>query len=341
VEPGFRREGVLLAAYDLTGRDVDDAGARAFAARLLERLREIPGMESAAIASSVPLDIHGLPIRSFVLEGRVRSDGAPDRISSNIVSPGYFDTMRIPLRAGRDFVPLTDGTTPRQVIVNQEFVRRYSMGVTPLGHRLESGGRSYTIAGVAQNSLYDAFGEPPTPVVYFSYRDRPLRQGEIHLRTRADATLAAPGLQRAIHELDPTLPLYDVRTLTEHIEKHLFLRRIPARMFAVLGPLLLLLVAIGTYSVVAYAVSHRTAEIGVRLALGATTRRVVTEIVRDSLRVIGAGALAGWFIALLIGVHLTPNSIDPVVFLAVPALLLSVATVACWVPARRASRTDP
>ena len=146
--------------------------------------------------------------------------------------------------------------------------------------------RSYVISGVARNSLYDSFGEKPTPTIYFSYRDRPSSDGQIHLRTRAgtEATLA-PLAQRIARELDPGVSVYDIRTLAEHVEKNLFLRRIPARMFVVLGPLLLVLAAIGIYAVVAHAVAHRTAEIGVRLALGARAERVVAQIVGESLRV--------------------------------------------------------
>jgi len=188
----------------------------------------------------------------------------------------------------------------------------------------------------------EAFGEPPTPVIYLSYRDRPAARGEIHVRTRAGAeTLVAPDVERAVRDLDPTLPLYDVRTLGDHIERNLFLRRIPARMFVVLGPALLLLAAIGIYAVVAYAVSRRTAEIGVRLALGATTSRVVSEIIADSMRVVSAGALVGWALALLVDVHLVRGPLYASVFGGVPAVLLAVAAMACWLPARRAARVDP
>ena len=190
--------------------------------------------------------------------------------------------------------------------------------------------------------MSEAFGEAPTPVIYLSYRDRPAARGEIHLRTRAGAeTLLAPDVERVVRELDPTLPLYDVRTLAEHIEKNLFLRRIPARMFVVLGPALLLLAAIGIYAVVAYAVSQRTAEIGIRLALGATASRVVGEITADSMRIVSAGALFGWGLALLVEMHLVRGPLYASVFAGVPALLLGVAATACWLPARRAARVDP
>jgi predicted permease len=342
-DPGFKREGVLLAAYDLSGRNVDSTAARTFAARLLERLRALPAVEAAAIASSVPLDIHGLPNRSFTLEGHARGDAAPDQALSNTVTPDYFRVMDIPLRAGKPFADLNDADASPQAIVNGEFVKRYMDGAEPIGRRLETRGRGYTIVGVVKTTTYDSFGERPKPIIYLSYRDRPGITGEIHIRTRVGSeSLLATDVQRIARELDPTLPIYDVRTLGEHVDKNLFLRRIPARMFVVLGPLLLVLAAIGIYAVVAYTVSHRTAEIGVRLALGATAGRVVRQIIRESLRVVGIGAGAGLAIAFVVAIHVMQGApINAVVFVGVPLILMIVASVACWVPARRASRVDP
>ena len=342
IDPGFRREGVLLAAYDFAGRTVDNGFARDFARRLLARVRAMPDVEAAAIASSVPLDIHGLPMRSFTLEGRARSDTGSDAALTNTVTPGYFAVMAIPIRAGADFADLADTTTPAQAIVNEEFVRRFLDGAEPLGRRLTSRNTQYVITGVVRNSLNDSFGERPMPVMYVSYRDRPQVRGEIHVRTRAGAeTLFAPQLERIVRELDPELPVYDVRTLTDHVEKNLFLRRIPARMFVVLGPLMLALAAIGIYAVVAYTVSQRTKEIGVRLALGATADGLVRRMLAETLRVVGAGAAVGWALALLINLHLVRGPLYLSVFVGVPALLMSVAAIACWVPARRAATVDP
>ena len=342
-DPGFRRDGVLLAAYDLSGRNVQSDGARDFAHRLLRKLRETPGVQSAAIATQVPLDIHGLPLRTFSLEGRPRTDGAPDRVLTNVVTPGYFETMGIPLEDGANFAELDDTVLPAQAIVNEEFIRRYlDGGQQAIGRVVEVTGRSYTISGIVRDSWYESFGEPPTPIVYLSYRDRPSMQGEMHVRTTlADPTLLGPAVRAAVRALDESLPIYNVRTMSQHVETNLALRRIPARMFAVLGPLLLVLAAIGIYGVVAYTVAQRTTEIGIRLALGATARQVVAEVMRESLVMVAIGAAAGWIFVFAVYSRLMRGSIDMAVFVGVPSLLLLVAALACWLPAHRAAALDP
>jgi len=340
-DPGFRRDGVLLAAYDLSAQNPDGDRSRTFAADLLARLTALPNVDGAAIATSVPLDIHGLPVRSFTLEGRARSDARPDQALSNIVTPGYFKTLGIPFRSGGDFASLGDASAPPQVIVNDAFAQRYLRNEEAIGRRLTSRGKTYTIVGVVKTTLYDSFGERPTPAIYFSYRDRPAATGEIHVHASGGTESLAADIRRAVRELDPTLVVYDVRTLDEHIEKNLFLRRIPARMFAVLGPLLLLLAAIGIYAVVSYSVSRRTVEIGVRHALGATSTRVVLDIVSDTMETIFYGAAIGWILALLVEIHAAGGVIYLPIVLGVPALLFAVAAVACWIPARRAAHGDP
>jgi len=344
-DPRFRPEGVLLAAYDLSGRNPNEASEREFAARLLERLRSLPDVEAAAIATNVPVDLHGIPRRAFTVQGRVRTEPGQDRAITNTVTPGYFKVMSIPLVEGNDFADMRDKAAPAQAIVNQEFVRRYLNGADAIGRRMERPSGSFTIIGVARDSVYDAFGEPAQPAMYFSYRDLPSDQGEIHLRTRRGNEAALTAEARAVlRDLDPMLPLYDVRTFSLHIERNLYLRRIPARMFAVLGPLLLGLAAVGIYAVVSYAVARRTREIGVRLAFGATSRRVVWQIIRENLGVITWGAAIGWILALVISaraITMTKGAVNLPVFIGVPTILLGVATLACWIPARRASRIDP
>jgi ABC-type antimicrobial peptide transport system permease subunit len=250
--------------------------------------------------------------------------------------------MGIPFRAGADFANLSDPSAPAHAIVNEEFVRAYISPGEPIGRRIGVRGRTYAIAGVVRNSLYNAFGEAPTPIIYFSYRDRPSSSGEIHVRTRPGSeTAVARDVRRIVRDLDAELPVYDVRTLNDHIEANLIFRRVPARMFAVLGPLLLILAAIGIYAVVGYTVSLRTTEIGVRVALGASARRVVGQFVGESLVVIGVGGLVGWTIAAAIAILGSSTARDVPVFVGVPLLLLLVASIASWLPARRAALVDP
>lgn len=342
-DPGFRREGVLLVAYDLAGRTAGGDFNRNLAARVLDRVRSLPNVEAAAIASSVPLDIHGLPSRVFTVDGHARTDGGFDQALSNLVTPGYFEVMRIPLVEGSDFAPLSDTAAPRQVIVNEEFVRRFVASRQAIGRQLRARGGAYVIVGVARNSLYNAFGEPPAPALYFSYRDSPQPRGEIHLRLRGSDTVRAAGaILQALREVDAELPVFNLRSLDEHVDTNLILRKVPAQMFSVLGPLLLLLAAIGIYAVVDYTVSLRTREIGVRIAIGATAQRVVRGFVSETLRVALVGGVIGWLAAYMLAIHLAPGRrIDGPVFAAVPAILLLVAGLAAWIPARRASGVDP
>ena len=341
--PGFRVDGLLLGTYDLGPLTPSDDYARQFAAQVLDRLHRVPSIESAALANAMPLDIHGLPMRGFRIEGRAQTGQQQELALSNIVSPGYFKTMGIPFVAGGDFAPLSDTSAPPQVIVNDEFVRRYIAPADPVGRRLANGDASYTIAGVVKTSTYDAFGEPPTPAFFFSWRDRPRWLGEVHVRARAGSeTLLASELQRAVRDIDASLPIYNVRTMAEHIERNLFLRKIPARMFAVIAPLLLALVALGIYAVVSYSVAQRTREIGVRMAMGATGDRVVRQIVKEGLLVTSAGLILAWVVAGMAQMHLFRG--DPggwAVLVVAPMVLFGVAVVSCWLPARRATLVDP
>jgi predicted permease len=346
-DPGFARDGVLLAAFDMSGRPSALAGSRVMASRLIDDLSRVAGVEGVAVSSSVPLDIHGLPGRVFTVDGRARADGELDQALSNIVTPGYFHTLQIPFLAGRDFAALTDAAAPPQVIVNDAFVRRYVDASAPLesalGRSIEARGRTQVIVGVVATTLSNAFGEPPTPVLYFSYRDGAPALGEIHVRTRPGAEMAMiPEVRRAVQAVDPELPLFNVRTMTQHVDTNLVFRRVPARLFVVLAPLLLALVAAGIYAVVSYATSLRTQDIGIRLALGATPTRLVGESVASSMRVVVAGAVIGWMLVFAGVTAIMPSATANMAsFVGVPLLMLLVAGVACWIPSRRCATVDP
>ena len=341
--PGFKIDGLLLATYDLSPSTPTPEYQREFATTLIERLSRVPAVESVALANAVPLDIHGLPLRGFTLEGRGQDTSQQEQALSNIVSRGYFKTMGIPILAGNDFAEMRDVSTPPQVIVNEEFVRRYIAPADPIGRRLTNGDDPYVIAGVARNSTYEAFGEPQTPAMFFSLRDRPRYLGEIHLRAKPGAeTLLASEVQRAVREIDASLPVYNIRTMAEHVERNLFLRKIPARMFAVIAPLLLCLIAIGIYAVISYSVSQRTTEIGVRIAMGATGDRIVRQIVTEGMLVALTGVLLAWVVAAMVQIHLFSRAAGALsVLVVVPSVLIGVVAFSCWLPARRATLVDP
>ncbi len=339
---GFRTKGLLLTSYDLTKPGGPQDG-RAFADRALRELRSMPIIEDAAIATSVPLDIHGLPDRSFTVQGYARTEEGDAEALTNTVTPGYFAVMDVPFVEGSDFVPLADRVAPPQAIVNDAFVRAYLPALDPIGRELTSRGRIYRICGVVRTTLSDSFGEPPLPVIYLSYRDAPSRYGEIHIRTRDGSEIAAaPDVRRAIRQIDPELPLFDVRTMTEHIESNLLFRRIPARLFALVGPVLAGLVGIGIYALVAYTASRRRQEIVVRLAIGAAPRRVVREFIADTLRMAVAGSAVGVTAAAVVlasGTDLTQSR--AMVFAIVCLAVIALAGIAAWIPAHRAVTATP
>lgn len=344
-DPGFDRDGVLLVAYDLAGQDAEPEASRiqrAAARDILTRVRGMPGVEAAAIAVSVPLDIHGLPSRRIAVAGRAPPDGGFDEALVNTVTDGYFAAMRIALLAGSDFGPLAREQGTAEAIVNTAFVRRY-FGTGPasaIGGRVRVNGRDRTVVGVSATSLYNAFGEPPTPVVYLPFRDAPQSVGELHLRTSPgrEAFLAAD-VRPVLRTLNPDMALVNVRTLRQHVESNLIFRRVPAQMFAVLGPLLLALAAIGVFAVADYSVTLRTAELGIRLALGAPPSRLVVAVVAAHMAVVVSGVLLGWLAALVVAI--VAGVTDAAILAAVPAVLLAVSGAACWLPARRAARIDP
>jgi len=345
-DPGFDTRGVLLSSFDLAAKGYDRKAARAFVRELLPRLQSTPGVAAATVATFVPLDVRGLPKTAFAIKGQAASSGRPEVALFGYVVPGYFQTLGIPLVDGADFVDLDNDAKPAEVIVNQEFARRYWPGVSPLGRKLVVEDSTYEVVGVARDCQCVSLSAKPAPLLYFSLRDRFWFNLTLQVRTRGDPLAFAPEVRRVVHGLEANLPLRDVRTLTQSIEESLVVIRIPALILAALGPLALLLAAIGIYSVLSYSVAQRTHEIGVRLALGASPRNVVALIVRQGFAVVATGLVVGLGTVYVASFYLSRILVkvppgDPTVFLTVPALLLAIAWLACWQPARRATKVDP
>jgi predicted permease len=344
-KPGFDHDRVMLGHVDLAGRGYTKETGRVFLDQLLQKLEATPGVERASAAAMIPLDIRGLNT------GVIDVEGAPFDPERKVlwynVTPGYFASMGMPFVDGRDLSPLARTELPLDAVINQEMARRYWPDVLLIGRRFEISGTTYEIAGVVRNAKYVNLNETPRPIAWLTMRAQFIFTPTLHVRTLSgDPRALLPTMREAVRSLDPEITLIDPRTLAQHVDNNLFMQRVPARMLSVLGPVALALSAIGLYAVLAYALAQRTREIAVRLTLGATPRSVVWFMVWQHMRVVLISALVGWLAALglnkVIGSSLVGVGFgDPTVYVGVPALLIAVAVLACWLPARRAASVDP
>lgn len=345
VQTGFEAGHVMLASVDLGGRGYNSRTGAALLDDLMQRLEAIPGVEKAAAANYVLLDLHGPPTGVISIEGK---EFDPNRkILYTFVTPGYFAALGIPLADGTDIAPRAREDLPPDAVIGDEMARRYWPGENPVGHRFEVNGTTFTIAGVARTPKLEKMNESPRPAAWLTMRTQFVSAPIVHVRTtQGDPRALVSAIRDTVHRLDPELGVLDARSMLQHLDNNLFIQRVPAAMLAVLGPLALGLAAIGLYAVLAYAVARRTQEIGVRLTLGATPRSVVALMMWQSMRVVLIATAAGWIAAfgagwLLRGLFIGVPLGDPAIYLGMPVLLLSVATLACWLPARRATRVSP
>jgi macrolide transport system ATP-binding/permease protein len=353
VYPGFESSGVLLAALRLDTSGYSREQSHAFLARLIQRLPELPGIESAALAEDVPLGLSRGSWEELVIPGYVRASNEEVRVYRNRISPGYFSVMRIPLLHGREFTAADDDKSPFVAIVNETFARRYLGGENAVGRTFSmwGGRRELTVVGVARDTKVHALGEGPTPFYYV-----PLRQFlttdmgiAIHLRSAAiesDPMNHLPALRSFVRELDPNLPIFDAITLDDFISAARFAQKAAASLLGVLSGIALALTSLGLYGVLAFSVAQRVPEIGVRLALGAQARDIARLVLTRGAALIGIGVGIGILAALVAArgmAHVLPrvNAFEPLLLLGVAALVILSSLFACWLPARRASRVDP
>jgi predicted permease len=341
VDVGFDLDHGAVARF--TAETPRPAAARAaFVDQLVERIEQVPGVRSAAVTSLVPLGGDAL-VASFHPAGR--SDIPGTRPSTVSVGPRYFETLSIPLLRGRDFTAADREGTPAVVIVNQTFAETYFGAADPLGQPIETGGEADAeIVGVVGNSKLDTIGEAPKSVLYYPFAQRPRRLTVI-ARTGGDPAAALPALRRAMTEVDASAGA-SVATLRDAASTELNMRRIGTQFVGAIGVLGLLLTGIGLYGVVSYLVASRTAELGIRIALGATTGRLHREVLGNAARLVGGGIALGVPAAMLIAWALKTflaglNPLDPVAFAAAAGIMVIVALAASYLPARRVARVDP
>ena len=361
IDPGFDGEKLVSAPLDINLLRYTNEQGREFYRTIVERAERLPGVESAAIARLAIMTGDGR-IMGLMVEGRpeypdefVFGQGAgvvtsdPTRINANVVGPGFFRTLGIPLVSGRDFDARDVEGRPPVAIINETAVRMHFKGGNALGARVSFNGRQgpwREIVGVVGDSTYAELGEASLPVAYLPVGQNHESGMTLYVRASVPPASMIASLRREIQELEPNLPVSGIETMTKTIGTSLYAARMGAWLLAGFGGLALLLAAIGIYGVLSFSIARRTREMGIRLALGAATRQVFLSVVRDGMTLVGVGAvigLIGGFVAarslegFLYGV---PTS-DPATFAGAATLLIAVALVACIVPARRAMRVDP
>lgn len=353
MNPGFDPNNALTMSFDLGLQGYDEPRGQQFYNQLIERVRALPGVESAAISNYVPLSIN-YNSRNIFIEGKPAERGENVPLSMNAsAGPGYFKTMATTIVHGREFTDHDHEKTEKVAIVNETFVRRLmpelQNSAEAVGKRFSFGsatGPFRRIVGVAKDGKYFNIAEDPRAFVWTPTSQDYSSTGILLVRTKgAPESMLAP-VRGQIQALDPNLPVFDVNTLNTHMRLALFPAKVAATVLGVFGLVALMLAAIGVYGITSYAVAQRTHEIGVRLALGAQLGDVLRLVLSHGLKLTLIGAaigIAGAYLAtraitsVLYGVSAT----DPLTFGFVSLLLVGVALVASYVPARRATKVEP
>ncbi|MGH9843529.1 MAG: ABC transporter permease [Blastocatellia bacterium] len=345
-DPGFNAGGVVLASFDPFLNGYDETKGREFYRRLIERVEVTAGMQSVSLARRLPLTLSGIAFATLTIEGYTPGRDEDMRVNYETVGPKYFRTMGIRLARGRDFNERDNERAPGVVIINETMARRYWPDRDAMGQRLKLGKDWLEIVGIASEVKQRRLNEPPQPFLYLpllqDYRSNMILVARTALELRA----ALPAVENVVATLDPNLPIFDVKTLNEHIGVSLFLPRMAATLLSLFGLLALSLAALGLYGVMSYSVSQRTREIGIRISLGAQRRDVLKLILKQglTLSLIGlAGGLAAALVVTRLIAHLLygVSANDPATYTLIALLLTGVALVACYLPARRATKVDP
>ncbi len=354
VDPGFNTTRVLMFELTLPGARYPDKDSLAGVYRkVLNRLNDIPGVQAAGLGSPMPMS-GGQESSAFAIPGRTfdKSSGRNPIASYTIASPGYFSAIGTPILRGRPFLDSDTADSQPVAIISKTLADQFYPGEDPIGKSIKLPPAKFptlTIVGIAADVKHFTVRESTGPEFYVVYTQKPypdMLTMQVALRTQADPRAIIGSAREAIRSVDPTLPIAKVSTLASLVDDSMTQPRFSMLLLAAFAALALLLASIGIYGVISYAVAQRTQEFGIRLALGAQPRNVFSMVLGQGARLALLGVVLGFIAAfavtrlmtsLLFGVQPT----DPITFIAVPALLMAVALLACYIPARRATRVDP
>ena len=352
VDPGFQTEGVLKAEYQLPdtryprdfSRWPDIPEINAFHARFLAEVRSVAGVRAAALAGGHPLD-PGFT-NSFQIIGREAESADFPEIRTRFITAGYLEALGGELIEGRMVSEGDDARSTPVVVINRTAAERYFPDGSPVGQQIRFWGIDRTIVGVIGDERFKGIDQPTDPAAYAPLLQNPQQSVTVLVRTAGEPLALAPEIRRRLTELDPQLPLFGVEPLQATLEGSLARPRFMTTLLVLFAGVAILLALIGVHGVLSYTVARRAPEVGIRMALGASRRAVLRSVVGEGVGLAAAGAAVGVGVALLASRVLTSlvygvTTTDPATFIAVPALVLAVATAASLAPALRASRMDP
>jgi predicted permease len=347
VDVGFNRENLLLFGVDASLSGYKDENLVGLYQRVQESVEALPGVKSVSLSRHTLIG-NGLSRSGITIPGYEKRAGEEMLAYANLVGPGFFETMGIPILLGRGLTIRDNQTAPRVVVINEALERRYFPNASPIGRRFSWHEKDVEIVGIARNAKYNDLRQADPPTVYDPYLQNVGGIGRMIfvMRTAGDPTSAIRGVRTAIAAVDRNLPLYNVRTEVQQIDSALIRERLFAELTSCFGGLALLLASIGLCGVMSYTVARRTGEIGIRMALGAAKGDIARMVLREVLVLIAAGLSIGLPAALLC-TRMIRNQLyglslsDPVSIAVAIGVLVVVAGLAGYLPARRASRIDP
>jgi predicted permease len=344
--PGFSTTRVLDTWIPLAAAGYDEPRAKTFQDELIQLVRALPGIEAAAYARVVPLSYESYSSTAIAVDGYEAQPNEQPTAAYNEVSPDYLATMGIPLISGREFTRADDENAPRVAIVNQTMVARYWRGQNPIGQRLQVKGNWAQVVGIAADSKYESMRENAKPFFYVPLRQYFAIEPDIDIRTTQPLQTVQAALLQEVRSLDPNLAPYETTTLEEQVNRSMSHELVAITLVALFGGLALLLASIGLYGVMSYTVSQSTRELGLRMALGAGASNVLRLVLSRGLLLTTTGMAIGIVLALLLTrllgyllYQVSPR--DPLAFGAAFAVMTVASIAACFLPAWRATRTDP
>lgn len=352
VEPGFDSRGVLAVRFAFhPARYEELTDVTGFLRRLQQRVDGLPGVESAALSSRLPLASFGGWTSDFAIRGEPVSQTSREIVHRE-VGPGYVHTMRVPLVAGRDFTESDRHGAERVAIINQAMADTYFRDRDPVGAMIafdrepDSTALWQRIVGVVGSEHQHTLGEAPRPEVFTALEQTPRRGVDLVIRTSSDPQSLVPAVEEVVSELDPAMPLLRTITMDDAKAQSLARERFLATLFLVFASVGALLSIVGVYGVVAQLALRRTNEMNIRIALGAQASQVRWLVVRHGLTLVGAGVITGGILSAALGGTVRKllygvGPLDPVTFIVMPVCLLLTGVGASWIPAIRATRTDP